>query len=105
MESDVPLAIHLDGDVVAVQVVGDLEVFERLFLHDVAPVAGGVTDAEQHGLVLGAGAGECLVAPRVPVDRIVRVLQKIRTGFVDQMVWHGHRLHRLVVLEQSLESV
>ena len=52
-------------------------VLERLALHHVAPVAGRVADREQDRLVLGAGPRERLVAPRVPVDRIVRVLQEV----------------------------
>ena len=53
-------------------------VLERLALHHVAPVAGGVADREQDRLVLRAGARERLLAPRVPVDRIVRVLEQVR---------------------------
>jgi hypothetical protein len=41
------------------------------------PVAGGVTDGEEHGLVFGPRALESLRAPRVPIDRIVTVLEEI----------------------------
>jgi hypothetical protein len=54
----------------------------------VTPVTRGVADAQQHGLVLGARFREGLFAPRVPVDRIVGVLQEIRTRFINKMIRH-----------------
>ena len=53
-------------------------VLERLALHHVAPVAGGVADAEEDGLVLGAGLLQGLRPPGVPVHRVVGVLQQVR---------------------------
>ncbi len=72
------LAIDLDRDEVLVQHRRDVGVLERLVLHHVAPVAGRVADREKDRLVLGARPRERLVAPRIPVDRIVRVLEQIR---------------------------
>ena len=37
---------------------------------------------------------KAVFAPRVPVNRIVGVLQEIRTRFVNKMIRHNHRLHR-----------
>ena len=65
-------------------------VLERLVLHHVAPVAGGVADGEEDRPVLVARARERLIAPRVPVDGIVRVLEEVRAGLVGQAV-HGAR--------------
>ena len=79
-------AIDLDADVVTVQVAGDLLVLERLDLHHVAPVAGGVTDRHEERQAPAAGLGERLVAPGVPVDGIVGVLQEIGAGFEDEPV-------------------
>jgi hypothetical protein len=45
-----------------------------------------VTDAEQDRLILGVGFRQRFCAPRIPVDRVVRVLKQIRTGFVNQRV-------------------
>lgn len=42
---------------------------------------------------------ECLVAPRVPIDRIVRVLQQIRTSFLRQPV--RHLLHLFGAIERT----
>ena len=50
-----PVDLHVDE--VLVHQGGGLVVLERLVLHDVAPVAGGVPDREQDRLVLVAGAG------------------------------------------------
>ena len=71
------LAVDLDVDEQLVHHRGGVLVLERLVGHDVAPVAGRVADREQDGLVLGAGPGERLVAPRVPVDRVVGVLAQV----------------------------
>ena len=74
------LAVDLDADQPLVHRRGDVLMLERLALHHVAPVARGVADRDEHGLVLGAGALERLVAPRVPVDGVLRVLEQVRRG-------------------------
>jgi hypothetical protein len=48
----------------------DLGIVERLTRHDVAPVAGGVPDREQHGHVARRASVEGLVAPGPPGDRL-----------------------------------
>ena len=80
------LAIDLDCHVMPIQVGGDLHVLERFARHDVAPMAGRITDGQQDGFVFARGAGERLVPPGVPVDRIVGVLAQIRAGFENQAV-------------------
>ena len=80
------LAVDLDGDEVPVEDRGDRRVLEGLVGHDVAPVAGRVADAQEDGLVFGAGALESGVAPGVPVDRIVDVLLQVRAGFGGELV-------------------
>ena len=68
------LAVHLDGNEQSVHEGGDVFVFEALTRHDVAPVAGGIANREQDGLVLVAGARQRFRAPRHPVNRVVLVL-------------------------------
>jgi len=51
-----------------------------------APVAPHCPDIEENGFILGFGAGECGVAPFVPVDRLVRGGAEIRTGGMLQPV-------------------
>ena len=63
-------------------------VLERLVRHHVAPVARRVADRQEDRLVLGAGRGERLVAPRVPVDRVVGVLAQVGAGLVREPVRH-----------------
>ncbi len=53
---------------------------ERLVRHHVAPVARAVADRDEERLVLGPSALERLVAPLVPVDRVLGVLEEIRRG-------------------------
>ena len=83
------LAVHLDRNEVLVHERGGLRVLERLVLHHVAPVAGRVADRDQHRLVLGFRASEGLLAPRIPVDGVVLVLQEVGAGLVGEAVGHG----------------
>ncbi len=80
------LAVDLDRNEPAGEVGGRLLVFETFVGHDVAPVAGGVPDGEKDGLVLVLGPLQGLVAPGVPLDRIVRMLAEVGAGFVRQVV-------------------
>jgi hypothetical protein len=80
------LAVDLDADEPLVHHSRRLLVLERLVLHHVAPVARGVADREQDRLVLGSGALQRLLAPRVPVHRVVGVLQQVRTGLSSETV-------------------
>ena len=72
------LAIDLDRHEVLVEHRRDRGVLERLVLHDVAPVARRVADRQKDRLVLLPRPLERLVAPRIPVHGVVRVLQQVR---------------------------
>jgi hypothetical protein len=85
------LAVDLDVDEPLVHQARRLLVLEGLALHDVAPVAGSVADAEQDRLLLAPRPLERLVPPRIPVDRIVRVLAEVGGGFGGETV-HGDRV-------------
>src|SRR5690606_11789498 len=64
-------------------------VLERLALHHVAPVAGGVADRQQDRPILRTRPGERLLAPGIPVDRVVLVLEEVRARLLGQAI--GHR--------------
>ena len=83
------LAVDLDADEVLVHVGGGLGVLEGLALHHVAPVAGRVADREQDRPVELARAGQRLRSPRVPVDRVVAVLEQVGAGLLRQAVRHA----------------
>ena len=82
------LAVDLDVDEELVHHRGDRRVLERLVRHHVAPVAGRVADRQQHRLVLAPRALQRLGAPRIPVDRVVGVLQQVRAGLAREAVAH-----------------
>ena len=91
------LAVNLDVDEVLVHQPGDGVVLEGFPLHHVAPVAGGIADAEQDGLVLIPRPPQRLRAPRIPVHGVVGVLEQVGAGLVNQAVgheWHPFRLGR-----------
>ena len=80
------LSIDLDVHEVGVHDFGDGFIFERLPLHDMAPVASRITDAEQNRLVFPLGLVQGFLPPGVPVHWIVGMLSQIGTGLVDQSV-------------------
>ncbi len=80
------LAVHLDGDVLCIQVSGDFLVLEGLLFHDMAPVAGRVANAQEHRPPQAPSSLKGLVPPSVPVHGIMRVLQQVWTGLEDQAV-------------------
>jgi hypothetical protein len=58
--------------------------------HDVAPVAHGVTDAEKDGFVFGARTRQRFFSPKMPVYRVVGVLQQAGRSFMRESV--GYRI-------------
>ena len=83
------LAVDLDAHVVLVHVRRRGLVLERLVRHHVAPVACGVPDAQQHRHVALARLRERLLAPLLPVDGVVLVLEEVRRGGTREPVRHG----------------
>jgi hypothetical protein len=61
-------------------------------LHDMTPVAGRIADTDQHRFILLFSTGERLIAPGIPVYRIMRMLKQIRALFVDKSVGHSAKL-------------
>ena len=78
--------VYLDVYEMGVHDRGDVGVGEHLALHDVAPVAGRVTDGQEDGFPLPAGAFDRLRVPGMPVHRIPGVGAQIETGFSGQPV-------------------
>jgi hypothetical protein len=79
-------AVYFYRDEGAVQNFGDLIVLKRFALHDVAPMARGITDGEEDWLVFVTGFFKSLFAPGIPVHWIVGVLLEVRAFFRNQMV-------------------
>jgi hypothetical protein len=57
-------------------------------------VAGGVANREQDGPVLGAGASQSLLAPGIPVNRVVFVLKEVGACLMRQAVGHVGNLRQ-----------
>ena len=75
------LAVHLDADEMFIQKFGHGFVLKRFAFHDVAPMAGRVTDAEKNGFVFRARLFEGFIAPGKPIDRVMLMLEEVR-GFL-----------------------
>src|SRR5207249_3562608 len=80
------LAVDLDAHEALVHQRGRGLVLERLVFHHVTPVARRVADREQDRPVLFARARERLVAPRIPIHGVTRVLQEVRARRLGQAV-------------------
>ncbi len=72
------LAVDFDVHKARVHEGRDFFVLERLPFHHVAPMAGRVTDREKDRFPFLARLGEGFLAPRIPIDRVMRVLEKVR---------------------------
>ena len=70
---------------------GDLGVFVRFAVHDVAPVAPDRANVEQDGLVLSLGARKRGLAPRMPVDRLMPRRAQIGRGCVFKLIGRAGR--------------
>jgi len=80
------LPVDLDIDEQAVHQGGGFRVLEGFVRHDMAPVAGGITDRQQDGLVFTARLVQCLCTPGIPVNRVGGVLQQVGAGFLAKMI-------------------
>ncbi len=95
-------AIDFDVDEMLVHDGGGALVLERLVLHHMAPVTGGVADADQHRFVLALRCLQCFLPPRIPIDGIVLVLEEIGARLACQPVRHsGIPFRRSVRVEPS----
>jgi hypothetical protein len=52
----------------------------------VTPVAGGITDREKYRFIFATRFCESFFAPRIPIDRIIRVLEQVGRLFVREPV-------------------
>ena len=81
--------VDLDAHEVLVHHARGERILERLTLHHVAPVTGGVADREQDRPVLVSCPSERLAVPRLPIHRVVRVLQQVRRSLLGEPVHRG----------------
>ena len=72
--------VQLDAHIMSVHQRRDLIVFKTLMRHDMAPVARGVADRQQHRHITPPRLVKNRLFPRLPVNRICHVLAQIRAG-------------------------
>ncbi len=82
------LAIDLDRHEALVQQPRDPRILETLVLHHVTPVASRVADRKKNRLLLRFRPAQRLRSPRIPIHRIVLVLEQIGASFCGQTVRH-----------------
>jgi len=87
--------VDLDIDEMLVHQLSRERILKALVRHDMAPVAGGIANREEDGLVLCTGVLECGITPWIPVNGVMLVLQQVRAGFVFEEIFaHGQSLAR-----------
>ena len=87
------LPVDFDVHESFVHQTGKVSVVETFAGHDMAPVACGIPDAQENGLVLPPGLIQSLRSPWIPVHRLVGVLEQIGAGFLGQPVTVFGRCH------------
>ena len=75
------LPVHLDRNEFPVEQLRRFRILKGFVRHHMAPVAGGIADAQKHRLVLGGGFPEGVFPPGVPIYRIACVLEQVRRLF------------------------
>ena len=80
------LTVDLDAHEAVVEHLCGRRVRERLAVHHVAPVAGGIADGQEHGQVAGTRLGERVRSPGMPVHGIVGMLEQVRARLGGQPV-------------------
>ena len=78
--------IDLDADEMLIHQLGDGFIFKRFSLHHMAPVTGGITNGQENRTFEQRRLRERLRPPGIPVNRVVRMLEKIRTGLMNEAI-------------------
>src|SRR4051812_10644645 len=60
--------------------------FKTFTFHYMAPVAGRITNTHQYRLVLRFCFLQCLLTPGIPIYRVMRMLQQVRTSFINEAI-------------------
>jgi len=82
------IAVDFDADKMRVEKSRGISVLERFVRHDVTPVAGRITDAEEDGLLFASGLVDRLRPPGEPVHRVAGVLEQVGRGLVTEQIGH-----------------
>ncbi len=97
--------VHLYGYEVFIEIRGHLFVFKTLPFHHVAPVTRGISYGDEKGSIQGMGSAKGLTAPRIPVNRVLGVLSKIRALLINESVGHGPFILPVFVLIKGSDLV
>jgi hypothetical protein len=88
-------AVYLDVDEIFVHDGRRAFIFKAFAFHHMAPMAGSITDAYEDRLVFIPCFLQSFLTPGKPVYRVMGMLQKIRTRFVDECIGGFHRNTKL----------
>ena len=80
------LAVDFYVDEILFMMAAACWVFKTFPFHYVAPVTGGIADADKYRLIFIHCSFQRFLAPGIPVYRIMRMLKQIRTCFAGKPV-------------------
>ena len=83
--------IYLDTHERFVEMLGDFNILKRLPLHHVAPVTRAIPNRHQHRYIAAASLGKRLLTPRIPINRVLRMLKQIRRRLCRESIGHAER--------------
>ena len=75
------LAVDLDANKQLIHQGGRFGQGKTLVFHNVAPMARRIADTHQYGFVFSLGASKGLLAPGVPIDGVIGMLQQVGRRF------------------------
>src|SRR6478609_2633163 len=78
--------VYFDIDKVFIHQCRSSFIFKTFPFHYMAPMAGGIANAYEYGLILVLSFTQSLFAPGIPVYRVMCMLKQVGTGFVDELV-------------------
>jgi len=88
------LPVDLDADDRLVHQLGDLRILKDLPFHHMAPITGGIANGDQNRLIFLPRLGKRFLTPRIPVNRVMRVLEQIRAARINKPICSGMRRKR-----------
>jgi hypothetical protein len=80
------LPVDLDVDKVFIHQIGNFFILEGFVSHYMTPMAGGISNAQQDRLIFVFCPRQSFRPPRVPLNRIVGMLEEVGTGFPGKFI-------------------
>src|SRR5437868_5163563 len=78
--------VNFDIDEILIHKFCSCFIFKTFFFHYMTPMASGIPNANQYWFILILCPLQSFFTPGIPVNGIMCMLQKVWTGFIDEMI-------------------